>query len=188
MMFYSQSISFVTNDLPFKGYYSKFLFRLFPCSRYVGQTDNKMCFWKFKDYAAGENEFQKAILVQRSYSRSNGYQPWCPLKGHHKMSNHAKYKVSFYTPSKQSLGGGYIGITLFVCLYVCSHLVWAITSFSLSNLNILHNCCPWPKGVSWPWTKVKSQRSRSQLNTHSLNLCPGHNSSLQYFTQLLSIV
>ena len=42
-----------------------------------------------------------------------------------------------------------------VCPSVCLHRVWAITSYSLVYDNISHNCCPWPKGVSWPWTKVK---------------------------------
>ena len=43
--------------------------------------------------------------------------------------------------------------------------------------NISHNCCPWPKGVSWFWPKVIPPRSRSQC-THTQNPCPGHNSSL----------
>ena len=43
--------------------------------------------------------------------------------------------------------------------------------------NISHNCCSWPKGVSWPWPKVTSLRPRSQ-STHTQNLCPGHKSSL----------
>ena len=42
---------------------------------------------------------------------------------------------------------------------------------------ILHNCCPWLKGVTWPWLKVISPRSRSKC-THTSYLCPGHNSSL----------
>ena len=29
-----------------------------------------------------------------------------------------------------------------------------------------HNCCPWPKNVSWPWPKVISPKSRSQC-THT---------------------
>ena len=43
--------------------------------------------------------------------------------------------------------------------------------------NISYNCCPWPKGVSWPWPKVTSLRSRSQW-TQTKNSCMGHNSSL----------
>ena len=43
--------------------------------------------------------------------------------------------------------------------------------------NISHNCCPWPKGVSWPWPKVISPTSRSQC-THTKNLYAGHYSSL----------
>ena len=34
--------------------------------------------------------------------------------------------------------------------------------------NISHNCCPGPKGVSWPWPKVISPRSWSQC-THNPN-------------------
>ena len=34
--------------------------------------------------------------------------------------------------------------------------------------NISHNCCPWTKGVSWPWPKVISLRSLSQC-THTQN-------------------
>ena len=34
-----------------------------------------------------------------------------------------------------------------------------------------HSCCPWPKGMSWPWTKVISPRSKSHC-THSQNSCP----------------
>ena len=41
--------------------------------------------------------------------------------------------------------------------------------------NISHNCCPWPKGVSWPWPwswpKVISPRSRSQC-IYTENPCP----------------
>ena len=44
--------------------------------------------------------------------------------------------------------------------------------------DISHNCCPWSNGVSWPWHKVISPRSRSQC-THTQNPCPRHNSSLQ---------
>ena len=81
-----------------------------------------------------------------------------------------------YTPRKKVWG--YIGIILSVCLSACSHLVRAITSTHLSDLdNISHHYCPWPKGVSWPWPKVISPQSMSQY-THTQNPCPGHNSSL----------
>ena len=56
--------------------------------------------------------------------------------------------------------------------------------------NISHNCCPCPKGMSWPWPKVISPRSRSQcIHVYNENLCLGHNSSLPcwiwiIFTQL----
>ena len=41
--------------------------------------------------------------------------------------------------------------------------------------NISQNCCPWPKVVPWPWTKVTSPRSRSQC-AHTGSSYPGHNS------------
>ena len=50
--------------------------------------------------------------------------------------------------------------------------------------HVSHNCCPWPKGVSWPWHTVISPRSRSQC-THRKNQCPGHNSLL--FCRILII-
>ena len=40
--------------------------------------------------------------------------------------------------------------------------------------NILHHCFPWPKGETWPWPKVISQRPRSQY-TYSQHLCQIHN-------------
>ena len=42
--------------------------------------------------------------------------------------------------------------------------------------SVSHICCPWPKGVSWPWPKVISPGSRSQC-IHTKNRCPGNNSS-----------
>ena len=44
--------------------------------------------------------------------------------------------------------------------------------------NISHNCCPWPKSVSWLWPKVISPRARLQY-TYIENLNPGHDSLLQ---------
>ena len=57
--------------------------------------------------------------------------------------------------------------------------------------NILHNCCPGLKSVSWPFPKVVYSRPMSQC-THTENLSPGHNSLLPswiwiIFTQLLSM-
>ena len=43
--------------------------------------------------------------------------------------------------------------------------------------NISHNCCLWPKGVSWSWPKVISLRSRLHC-IHTLKWCLGLNSSL----------
>ena len=43
--------------------------------------------------------------------------------------------------------------------------------------NISRNYYPWLKGVSWPWPKVISPRSRSHC-THTRNPYPGHNSLL----------
>ena len=43
--------------------------------------------------------------------------------------------------------------------------------------NISHNCCLWPKGVSWLWPKVISLRSRLHC-IHTLKWCLGLNSSL----------
>ena len=49
---------------------------------------------------------------------------------------------------------------------------------AMLNLDIIsHNCCPWPNGVSIPWAKVISPRSRSQC-TYTEKPCPGPNSSL----------
>ena len=59
-----------------------------------------------------------------------------------------------------------------------------LLSAKLDLDNISHNCCPWPKGVSWPWPKVISPRSRSQC-THTQNPCPGHNSSLQSWSWII---
>ena len=50
--------------------------------------------------------------------------------------------------------------------------------------NISHNCCPLPKGVSWPSPKVISPRPRSQC-THIQNLCPGYNSSLPCWISII---
>ena len=48
----------------------------------------------------------------------------------------------------------------------------------MSELDIIsHNCCPWRKGVSWPWLKVIPPRSMSQC-THTENPCPGYNYSV----------
>ena len=54
--------------------------------------------------------------------------------------------------------------------------------------NISHNCCPWPKDVSWPWPKVINPRSRSQC-THTKDrvraITPRcHVGSWYYITQL----
>ena len=64
------------------------------------------------------------------------------------------------------------------CAHILKICVRAITPHCHLDLdNISHNCCPWPKGVSWPWSKVISPRSRSQC-IYTENPCPGLNSSL----------
>ena len=66
---------------------------------------------------------------------------------------------------------------------VTVHIYWKSVSrpkFLTAMLDldyISHNCCSRPEGVSWPWPKVISPRSRSQC-TYTENPCPGHNSSL----------
>ena len=40
-----------------------------------------------------------------------------------------------------------------ICLSVCP----SVRLFTLCPVHMLHNCCPWPKGVSWSWTMVQGQ-------------------------------
>ena len=54
---------------------------------------------------------------------------------------------------------------------------------------ISHNCCPWPKGVSWPCPEVISLRSRSEC-MYIQNLCPldqGHTLYLIIFKAKVTV-
>ena len=91
---------------------------------------------------------------------------------------------------------GFIGITLSVCLTVrlftscLGHNFVPPCLFDLGNIS--HNCCPWPKSVSWPWPKVIS----GYLQGHSEQIpkiCLGAITpycqvrSGKYFTHLFSM-
>ena len=87
------------------------------------------------------------------------------------------YSVYPPLPRKQSWGGGYIGITLSVCLFVRLFTSCPCYNFVSTCLdNIWNNGCPWPKGSSWSWPKVIFPRLRSQC-TQTKNPCLCHKSS-----------
>ena len=81
----------------------------------------------------------------------------------------------------------YLSVRPSVCPSV--HIVSGLLVLSpLTDLNyISHKYRPWPKRVSWPWTKFISARSRC---THTQTLCPGHchAGSWEYITKLLSMI
>ena len=55
--------------------------------------------------------------------------------------------------------------------------VWGYIGITLSRSGYFTPLLSLPNGVSWPWPKVISPRSRSQC-THTQIPCPDHNSSL----------
>ena len=76
--------------------------------------------------------------------------------------------VSFCSLYPHNEVRGYTGIIMSICLSIHPSVIPSCLELARTfycDSHSTHNCCPWPKGVSWSW-----------YYTHSHNPCSGHNS------------
>ena len=121
-----------------------------------------------------------------------------------------QWRSLLHFTGRVDLGGGGVyrnhRFTLSVCLSIylftsCPGLhflpscpIWIIFHIIIVHdprMCISYKCCPWPKGVSWPWPKVIPSRSMSQCTHSKINvraITPHyHVGCWWYFTKLLSM-